>query len=147
VRAGTSAMLARVRAQHPDARVDGVLVQRMAPPGGVELLLGAVRDPQFGPIVMIGAGGVFVEILDDTVTRLAPVRAREARRMIEALAIAPILNGARGRPRADLDALADTIARFAALVVAVPDIAELEINPLIAYADGVLGIDVRGFLA
>jgi acetate---CoA ligase (ADP-forming) len=105
-----------------------------------------VRDPQFGPVVMIGAGGVFVEILADTVTRLAPVSRRDARRMLDELRIAWALHGVRGRPAVDVAAVADAIARLAALVAAVPDIAELEINPLVASPDGVMGIDVKGAL-
>jgi acetyltransferase len=146
-RAAAAAMLDRVRTARPDAVIDGVLVQRMAPPGGVELLLGAVRDPQFGPVVMVGVGGIYVEILDDTATRLAPVDRREARGMLQALRLAPVLAGVRGRPGVDTDAVVDAIVRLAALMVAVPELVELELNPLIATPGGVVGIDVRGVLA
>jgi acetyltransferase len=146
-RAAAVAMLARVRAARPDAVVDGLLVQPMAPPDGVELLLGAVRDPQFGPVVMVGLGGLHVEIFDDTATRLAPIGGDEARRMLGELKLAPVLAGARGRPAVDRDAVADAIARLAALVTAVPGLAELELNPLLATPRGVVGVDARGVIA
>jgi acetyltransferase len=146
VRAEASALLERIARACPGASVDGVLVQLMVPRKGVELVLGAVRDPQFGPVVMVGFGGIYVEILADVALRLAPVDREEARRMLEELALAPALKGARGRPPVKLDAVAETIARFAALVLSCPDIAALEINPLVASEDGVTGIDVRGTL-
>jgi acetyltransferase len=148
VGAAAAAMLARVRERRPAARLDGFLVQRMA--GGadeVELLLGMVRDPQFGPLVMVGFGGIYVEVLDDTATRLAPLDRGEARRMLGELRMAPALAGARGRPPVDLDALADVVARFAALAAAVPALAELEINPLLAGPGGARALDARGRLA
>jgi acyl-CoA synthetase (NDP forming) len=103
-----------------------------------------VRDPQFGPLVMVGFGGIFVEILGDIATRLAPVDPAEARVMLTELRMAPALQGFRGRPAADLDALADTISRFSGLVCAVPDLRELEINPLLAMPTGARALDVRG---
>jgi acetate---CoA ligase (ADP-forming) len=146
VREATAAMLAHVARARPDAAVEGVLVQTMAPGGGVELVLGAVRDPQFGPVVVVGFGGIYVEVLDDTAMRLAPIGAGEARRMLDELRLAPLLTGARGRPPVALDALAETIARFSALAASAPEITELEINPLVATPDGVTAIDVRGVL-
>jgi acetyltransferase len=145
-RAAAAAMLARVAIARPDAVIEGVLVQRMAPPQGVELLLGGVRDPQFGPVVTVGIGGIFVELLDDTATRLAPVGRHEARRMLAGLRLAPLLAGARGRPPADVDAVADAIVRVSALMAAVPALAEFELNPLIALPQGVMGVDARGVL-
>jgi acetyltransferase len=143
VAATARAILESARRHRPEARLDGVLVQPMAPGGGTELLLGMVRDAQFGPLVMIGAGGIWVEVLRDTATRLAPLGPGEARAMVEALRIAPALRGARGRPPADLDALIETICRFAALVTDLPALGELEVNPLIVGA-AILALDVRG---
>ncbi|OGK97211.1 MAG: hypothetical protein A3I14_15955 [Candidatus Rokubacteria bacterium RIFCSPLOWO2_02_FULL_73_56] len=142
--AAAEALLARVRAARPAARLAGVLVQRMAPPDGLEMLLGAVRDPQFGPLVVLGAGGIYVEVLADTATRLAPLGLGEARAMVDQLRLAPALRGARGRPRADLAALAEAICRFALLVADAPRLLELEVNPLLVGAAGPLAIDVRG---
>jgi acyl-CoA synthetase (NDP forming) len=147
VRAAARAMLERVGAARPAARLEGFLVQAMAGAGESELLLGMVRDPQFGPLVMVGFGGIYVEVLDDTAARLAPLDPAEARRMLDELRMAPALRGARHRPAVDLDALAGVICRFAALAAAVPVLAELEINPLLAGPDGVRALDVRGRLA
>ena len=97
-----------------------------------ELLLGMVRDPQFGPLVMVGFGGIFVEILGDIATRLAPVTTAEALAMLAELRMAPALHGFRSRPPADLDALASTVSRFSRLAFDVPSLLELEINPLLA---------------
>jgi acetyl coenzyme A synthetase (ADP forming)-like protein len=144
VAAAAQSMLAGVARARPQARLDGVLVQAMAGGDTIELLLGMVRDPQFGPLVMVGFGGIFVEILGDTATRLAPVDRTEARAMLSELRMAPALQGFRGRPAVDLDALADTISRFSQLVGEVPDLQELEINPLLAAPDGARALDLRG---
>jgi acetyltransferase len=144
VAAAADAMLARVRRARPEARLEGVLVQSMAGGSVAELLLGMVRDPQFGPLVMVGFGGIFVEILGDTATRLAPVDATEARAMLSELRMAPALEGFRGRPAADLDALVETVSRFSRLASEVPGLLELEINPLLAAPRGARALDVRG---
>lgn len=138
------AMLAAARDQRPAARIVGLLVQRMAPAGALEMLLGTVRDPQFGPTVTLGLGGIWVELVRDTATRLAPLGLREARAMIGELRMAPALRGARGRPPVDLGALAETVCGFAQIAVDVPEIAELEINPLLVAADVTLALDIRG---
>jgi len=144
VAAAVETMLARVARQRPGARLDGVLVQAMAGGEGAELLLGMVRDPQFGPLVVVGFGGIFVEVLGDTAMRLAPVDPSEARAMLAELRMAPVLAGFRGRPPADLAALADTVSRFSRLVSEVPGLVELEINPLLAAPSGARALDVRG---
>jgi acetyltransferase len=143
VRAAAEAMLVRVHAARPEARVSGFIVQRMAPDDGFQLLLGMVRDPQFGPLVVLGFGGIYVEVLKDTTTRLAPVDRAEALLMIRELRMAPALEGARGVPPADLDALADTISRFSWLATTADELAEIEINPLLAGAAGARALDVR----
>lgn len=146
VQRATSAMLGRVAAARPDAALEGVLVQAMAPPGK-ELLLGGVRDPQFGPLVMVGLGGIYVEVFADTVARLAPVAAGEALEMLEELKIAPLLHGVRGEAPVDLVAVADNISRFARLLVDVRELREIEINPLIVGPAGVLAaVDARARL-
>jgi acetyltransferase len=137
-----TAMLASVRAARPDARLEGVLVQRMAPPGK-ELLLGMIRDPQFGPLVVVGFGGIYVEVLKDTAARLCPLSVREAREMLGELRMAPVLKGVRGEPPVDLDALAETICRFAQLAVDTAELAEIEVNPLVAGPGGVMAVDAR----
>jgi acetyltransferase len=144
VAAAVEAMLARVARARPGARLDGVLVQSMAGGDAVELLLGMVRDPQFGPLVVVGFGGIFVEVLGDTAMRLAPVDPTGARAMLSELRMAPALGAFRGRPACDLDALAGTVSRFSRLVSDVPELRELEINPLLAAPGGARALDVRG---
>jgi acetyltransferase len=146
VLAAADAMLARVRHRRPDATIQGILVQPMAP-SGKELLLGAVRDPQFGPLVMVGFGGIYVEVLRDTATRLAPVSSAEALRMLGELKMAALLRGVRGEPPVDLQALAEAISRIGQLAVDCPDLAEVELNPLVATPAGVVAIDARATLA
>ncbi len=141
-----AAMLASVRARRPDAAIEGFLVQPMAVPGK-ELLLGAVRDPQFGPLVMVGFGGVYVEVLRDTATRLAPITPAEADRMLDELQMAALLRGTRGEPPVDRAALTGAIARFARLAADWPDLLEVELNPLVATPSGVVAVDARGTLA
>jgi acetyl coenzyme A synthetase (ADP forming)-like protein len=142
VREAGEAMLSRVQAARPAARISGLLVQPMAPPG-TELLLGLVRDAQFGPLVVVGFGGVYVEVLRDTAARLAPVSAAEAVMMLDELRMAPLLRGVRGEPGVDRAALAETIARFTQLAVDVPELAEIELNPLVATPTGTIAVDAR----
>ena len=139
-------MRERVGRARPDARITGFALQPMVAPG-IEMLLGSVRDPQFGPLVMVGFGGIYVEIFRDTATRLAPVDATEARAMLDELRLAALLHGARGHPAVDLLSLVDTIARFSRLVVDEPALTELEINPLVVSASGVIAVDARAALA
>jgi acetyltransferase len=135
-------MLATVRGHRPHARIDGFLVQRMAHDGH-ELLLGMVRDAQFGPLVLVGFGGIYVEVLSDTSARLAPVTSDEAAEMLDELKMAPVLRGARGRASVDRAGLAAVVARFSALAAEAADLAELEINPLVVGPAGVTGVDAR----
>jgi acetyltransferase len=141
------AMRARVAAARPGARIDGVLVQEMGPADANEMLLGMIRDRQFGPLVVVGFGGIYVEVLHDTATRLAPLDADTAAAMVDELRMAPLLRGARGRPAADLAALTDTICRFARLAADLETLGELEINPLLVGPTGAIAVDVRGTLA
>jgi acetyltransferase len=139
-------MLARIRARRPDARIRGLLVQPMAPPGK-ELLVGAVRDPQFGPLVMVGVGGIYVEVLRDTATRLAPVSPADALEMLDELKMAALLRGVRGEVPVDRTALAETISRFGQLVADCPDLLDIELNPLVAGGTGAIAVDARATLA
>lgn len=143
IRAAAAAMLARIAEERPEARVEGFVVQAMADPAARELLLGAVRDPQFGPLVVVGLGGIYVEVLRDTATCVAPIGAREAHAMLSQLRAAPILAGGRGRPAVDDRALAEAIARFSRLLSVDTTLAELEINPLLASPRGVCALDAR----
>jgi acetate---CoA ligase (ADP-forming) len=146
VHGAATAMLARVAAGRPNAVIRGLLVQAMAPDCGPELLLGGVRDAQFGPMVVVGFGGIYVEVLADTAARLAPVSSAEARLMLDELRMAPVLRGVRGQPPADRQALAEVVASFSQLMVDLPELGEIEINPLIAGPGGAVAVDARARL-
>ena len=137
-------ILARVRNYQPNADITGVQVQEQLDlEDATETILGMNRDPQFGPLCVFGLGGIFVEVLDDTAVRVAPVDERTAREMIDDLAAAPLLRGARGREPADIEAIVDAIQRLSQLVTAYPAILELDVNPLVAGPDGVSAVDLR----
>jgi acyl-CoA synthetase (NDP forming) len=119
-------------------------LERMAPvDDGVELLVGARWDPRFGPVVLVGLGGLFTEILRDVSVALAPVDPGAAERLILSLRAAPLLRGARGRPALDVAAAAEAVARLSRIAASHPEIAELEVNPLLVTADGAVGLDAR----
>jgi len=122
-------VVSAARDHRPDARITGVVVQEMA--SGLEVIVGAVNDPYFGPVVAFGLGGIFTEILHDVTHRFAPFDAGTAREMIGEIKGAPLLNGYRGKPALDVAALADTLARVSLLIADHADhIAEIDINPL-----------------
>jgi acyl-CoA synthetase (NDP forming) len=136
-------VLRNARAYNKNAKIEGVLVQEMIKIG-VEVILGVTNDPLFGPAVMFGLGGIFAEVLKDVSFRLAPVTPSVAREMVEEIAGYPVLAGARGKPRADVDALVDAILRLSALAVDLKDsISELDVNPLfvLPFGHGVKAAD------
>ena len=137
-----TAMVHRVE-QAAGLALDGVWVERMAESGGVDLVVGAKRDPAFGPVVLIGVGGVFVEILDDVVLAPAPTDPAHLAALMRTLRAFPLLAGARGQRPVDCDAVARIAARLGDLLVAQPEIGEVEINPLRATADGAIALDAR----
>jgi acetyltransferase len=145
VREAATAMLRRVAAERPRAAIQGLLVEAMAP-AGRELLLGGVRDAQFGPLVMVGLGGIYVEVFADTAARLAPVSPAEALGMLDELKVAPLLRGARGEAAVDRDALAAVVARFSQVLMYLPELAEIEINPLTVGPTGAVAVDARARL-
>ena len=137
-------LVSRARNYQPDATILGVQVQEMIDlDDGVETIVGSHTDPQFGPLVMFGLGGVFVEIMEDTTFRLAPVGRDEAAEMTEEIDAAPLLRGARGREAVDIDAVVDAVRRVSQLVADFPSIVELDVNPLVATPDGVRAVDLR----
>lgn len=122
---------------HPQARLDGVLVQEMVPSGGVEVILGVLRDPDFGSVVVFGSGGILVELLKDSALCLPPVTHAEALDMVRATRVATLLRGFRGKPPADVDALVDAIVRVSHLAADLGDlVAALDINPLMVLPKG-----------
>jgi len=132
----------------PDARVWGCLVQEMVTEGR-EILVGMNRDPQFGPLVAFGLGGIYVEALKDVAFRIAPFSRKEAREMIHEIRSYPLLAGVRGEPPADHEAMVDALMRISQLVTDFPEIVELDINPLTVFEEGqgAMAIDMRLVLA
>jgi acetyltransferase len=128
----------------PTARIEGFEVEAMVR-GGHEVLVGAQRDPTFGPVVVFGMGGIYVEILQDVTFRLAPIRSLSAVHMVSAVRASAILNGVRGEPPADLPALYEAIERVSQLIVERPEVSELDLNPLIVRpkGQGVVAVDAR----
>jgi acyl-CoA synthetase (NDP forming) len=135
-------ILTSVKKQVPHALVHGISVQKMARPG-VEVIIGTSQDPQFGPVVMFGLGGLFVEVLRDVSFRIVPVGRRDAIKMIEETKGYPLLKGYRGREPADLSVLVDMILKISDLVRKNQAIKELELNPVFAYKKGALTVDAR----
>jgi len=134
-------VVAAARRYAPGARINGVLVQEMAQPG-VELMLGVIRDPTFGPVVAVGIGGIHVEVLRDMAYRVAPVNHLDAAAMLRELRGYRLLEGVRGQPRCDIDAVCDLLVRLSWLAVDLGDvIAELDINPLVVHETGALVVD------
>ncbi len=141
-------MVQRIKEQFPQADLGGVLVQPMVS-GGRELILGGRQDPQFGPVVVVGLGGIFVEILNEVSVRVAPLARWEAREMIEELRGAQILKGARGDQPSDIEAVVDALLRLAQLLQDFPEIKEIDINPLRVFyqGEGCRALDARMLIA
>jgi acetyltransferase len=144
VRNAASAMLARVGESAPGARVEGFTVQPMVHrPGAHELIVGMLLDTQFGPALLFGHGGIAVEVINDRALGLPPLNLRLAMDMMQRTRVFHLLSGYRDQPAADLTAIAMTLLRVAQLVMDFPEIIALEINPLLADADGVIALDAR----
>jgi acetyltransferase len=122
-------MTLRIRERAPDARIEGYYVEKMVP-RGLEVILGMTRDPQFGPMLMFGLGGIFVEVMKDVAFHLAPITADEALQMLSATRSYALLKGARGHRGVDIGAIAMGLQRISQLATDFPEIAELDINPL-----------------
>ena len=135
-------LLARVKNSCPQAKIDGVLVNKMAP-AGQEVIIGMNRDPQFGPIMLFGLGGVLVEIFRDVVLWHPPLSRKDALEMIQQIKGYPVLAGYRGQPPVDMNALADCLLAVAGLAEENPKIVEIDLNPVFAYPQGALVADAR----
>ncbi len=135
-------LLARVKNSFPQAKVDGVLVNKMAP-AGQEVIIGMNRDPQFGPIMLFGLGGILVEIFRDVVLWHPPLNRKDALEMIQQIKGYPVLAGYRGQPPVDMNALADCLMAVAQLAEENPKIVEIDLNPVFAYPQGALVADAR----
>jgi len=131
-----------VKKHKPDAKIDGILVQEMAPPS-TEVIVGAIKDPQFGPTLMFGFGGIFVEVMKDVAFRIAPITEEDAPQMITEIKAYPILQGYRGQPPADINALTKILVNTSRLVMDHQEIKELDLNPVMVYEKGAKTVDAR----
>jgi len=135
-------LMSNAQAAFPNSQIDGVAVQPQAPEG-TEVIIGGSQDPQFGPIVMFGLGGVFVEILKDVSFRIVPLSDNDASEMITDIKSYKVLEGYRGNAAADTSAIQKALVATSTLLETNPDIAELDLNPVFAYSDGILAVDAR----
>ncbi len=140
VKAATDEVLANARAYNPSASIDGVIVQHMAKPT-TELVLGIRRDPVFGPVVMVGLGGIFIEILEDVSFAAAPITPKQADQMINVLQGRAVLEGARGKSPVDQSKLAELICKLSDFALAHPELVELDLNPVFADGDNFVAVD------
>ena len=143
---GYEAILHSCRTRMPNALIEGMEVMEMVQPG-TEMIVGARRDPSFGPVVMTGMGGIYVEVMKDVSFRALPLGQREITEMIQETKSYPLLLGVRGEERKDIEGLIGSIARVGAIIRACPGISDIEINPLVVYPTGVRAVDVRVLLS
>ncbi len=134
------------KAAVPDAVIDGVAVQKMAPTG-VEVIVGVNTDAQFGPVIMFGLGGILVELLEDVSFRIVPIVARDARQMVREIKGFKLLQGFRGTPPSDVEALEKLLLKVSEFIESHPEVSELDLNPVFAYPDGAVAVDARIVLA
>ncbi len=140
-----SEILSAARQASRKARIDGVSVQKMAKPG-VEVIMGMSKDEQFGPVLMFGLGGVFVEVLKDVAFRIVPLVRRDASQMIREIKGYPLLEGYRGQEPANITILEDMLLKLSDFIDKTPAIKELDLNPIIAYSDSAVAVDARVIL-
>jgi acetyltransferase len=144
VQEAAAAMLARLRKSQPQARIEGFCVEPMTRrPNAFELIIGAFVDPQFGPVILFGQGGTAVELIRDRSLELPPLNMRLAHELINRTRLARLLRGYRDHPAVNLDAVALSLIKLAQMVTDLPELVELEINPLLADAEGVIALDAR----
>jgi hypothetical protein len=139
-------LVAEVREKKPEAEVMGVLIEKMVPPS-TEVIVGGIRDSQFGPSVMFGMGGIFTEVYKDVAFRVAPLDNIDALNLIHELRGSKILEGIRGQPPADMDALVNVLMDVSSLMLQHSAISQLDLNPIIVYPDSVCAVDTRIVLA
>jgi len=135
-------ILDNIKKHKPNAKINGILIQEMAPLS-TEVIVGATKDPQFGPALMFGLGGIFVELLKDVAFRIAPITETDAKEMITEVKAYPILRGYRGQPPVDIDAVVQILLNTSRLVMENPEIRELDFNPIMVYEKGAKTVDAR----
>ncbi len=138
-------IIASAKRYAPQAKIQGVTVQNMARPG-IEVIIGMSKDPQFGPVLMFGLGGVMVELIKDVSLRVVPLSPRDAREMIREIKGYKMLTGFRGQPPVATATLEDWLLKLSQFVEATPEIKEIDLNPIFAYSDGALAVDARVIL-
>lgn len=137
-------IITRTRNYQPNATIQGVQIQELVDiDSGVETIVGMNRDSQFGPVLLFGLGGIFVEVLEDTTVRIAPITRQEAEGMLDDIRATSLLRGVRGRESVDIDGIIESLQRLSQLVTDFPAILELDINPLVALPENVQAIDLR----
>ena len=142
VRSAYGKILENAKKYNAAAKIVGVLVQEMAPQS-TEVIVGAIKDLQFGQTLMFGLGGIFVELLEDVTFRVAPITREEAQEMITEVKAYPLLKGYRNTPTADIDAIVTILVNTSKLVMDYPEIKELDLNPIMAYEKGAKTVDAR----
>lgn len=142
VREGYQSIISNVKKHVEKARIRGVFVEEFAP-AGVEVIIGAIKDPQFGPALMFGLGGIFVEVLKDVSFRVAPITKYDAQEMLQEIKGYPILTGVRGQEPRDTGALVDILLKVSKLVTDYPSINQLDLNPVFSYSKGAKCVDAR----
>ncbi len=136
VREAFRKIMNNVKNAAPNARISGVLIQEMAKPGFLEVIVGATRDPIFGPVIMFGLGGIFVEVLKDVSFRVAPLMPEDADEMVREIKSYRILEGYRGMPPRDIEAIKDIILKVSKLMLELEKIQDIDLNPIMLYAKG-----------
>ncbi|RJS70155.1 acetyl-CoA synthetase [Candidatus Bathyarchaeota archaeon] len=142
VRNAYKQIMENVKNHKPNAKIVGMLVQEMAP-SSTEIIVGAIKDPQFGPALMFGLGGIFVEVLKDVTFRIAPLTRDEAEEMIKEVRAYPLLKGYRNTPPADIEAIVNILLNTSRLVMEHQEIKELDLNPIMVYEKGAKTVDAR----
>ena len=142
VRQGYQSIISNVKKHVGKARIRGIFVEEFAP-AGVEVIIGAIKDPQFGPALMFGLGGIFVEVLKDVSFRVAPITKYDAQEMLQEIKGYPILTGVRGQEPRDTGALVDILLKVSKLVIDYPAINQLDLNPVFSYSKGAKCVDAR----
>lgn len=135
-------MLSSIKQKMPQAKIEGVAIQKMAKPG-VEIIIGMSKDAQFGPVIMFGLGGIMVEVLKDVSFRIVPLTPRDAKEMIKEIKGYSLLEGYRGQDPVDIAALEKLILQVSDFIEKNPQIEELDLNPLIANKEGIIAVDAR----
>jgi acyl-CoA synthetase (NDP forming) len=135
-------IMAAAKQKYPAAKIEGAAVQSMARPG-VEIIIGVFKDAQFGPVIMFGLGGIFVEVLKDVSFRIVPIVRRDAAEMIKEIKGYPLLQGYRGHEPAHLPSLEDILLKVSDFVERTPEIKEIDLNPIFAYRDSAVVVDAR----